>query len=193
MPPTFLVGTAAAEVGLDADASVIVCDFASLLTLIQRLGRLDRRGQLSKRAKETNTPPPTMTIIGGSSGNTTQAQLNALASKLEKAHPPLGSEYGAEFFVGAPWSVVVGKEKGDSDDDEAAPADGAEKEKAGAKPGVDDAVASATWRVLSLPSMAAPAIATDQASAKQANEPPERPPCGRGSIRNNSADSLANC
>lgn len=31
----FLVGTAAAEVGLDADAAAIVCDFASLPTLLQ--------------------------------------------------------------------------------------------------------------------------------------------------------------
>lgn len=39
-PPTFLVGTSAAEVGLDADASAIVCDFTSLITLTQRIGRL---------------------------------------------------------------------------------------------------------------------------------------------------------
>ena len=51
-PPTFLVGTSAAEVGLDADASAIVCDFANLITLVQRLGRLDRRGELSVKARK---------------------------------------------------------------------------------------------------------------------------------------------
>jgi hypothetical protein len=119
-PPTFLIGTAAAEVGLDADASAIICDFADLLTLVQRLGRLDRRGQLSKRAKAAKTPPPTMTIIGGSNGKTTQAQLTALAAKLSASRPANGFEYGAEFFTGAPWSVVVGKEKDESEDEESA-------------------------------------------------------------------------
>ncbi|MCI0537749.1 MAG: type I-U CRISPR-associated helicase/endonuclease Cas3 [Verrucomicrobiales bacterium] len=120
-PPTFLVGTAAAEVGLDADASTIVCDFADLLTLTQRLGRLDRRGQLSKQAKATNTLPPTMTIIGGSNGKTTQAQLTALAGKIGASRPMNGFEYGTDFFSGAPWSVVVGKENAETEDEEAEP------------------------------------------------------------------------
>ena len=151
-PPTILVGTAAAEVGLDADANAIVCDFADLLTLIQRLGRLDRRGQLSKQAAVANTSPPTMTIIGGSNGKTTQAQLTALVGKLSASRPANGREYGAEFFTGAPWSLVVGKEKGDADDDESGPVAETNQKKAGAKRGVDDAVIAATWSVLSLPS-----------------------------------------
>lgn len=157
-PPTFLVGTAAAEVGLDADASAIVCDFASLLTLIQRLGRLDRRGQFSKQAAATGGAPPTMTIIGGSSGKTTESQLRALASRLKSAFPVEGSEFGTEFFVGAPWSVVVGKEETGSEAEESQ-AEGSDlKQDAnqgetsnGAKFGVDDAVDSATWRVAGLP------------------------------------------
>lgn len=109
-PPAFLVGTAAAEVGLDADASAIVCDFASLPTLAQRLGRLDRRGQLSQHTNKTNTEPPTMTIIGGSDGKTAPAQLEALVKKLNSTSASNGSEFRSEFFTGAPWSVVVGKE-----------------------------------------------------------------------------------
>src|ERR1035438_379457 len=61
----FLVGTAAAEVGLDADAAAIVCDFASLPTLLQRLGRLDRRGSISRRFDDGACDPPTMTIFAG--------------------------------------------------------------------------------------------------------------------------------
>jgi hypothetical protein len=160
-PPTVLVGTAAAEVGLDADASAIVCDFADLLTLIQRLGRLDRRGQLSKRATDAKTPPPTMTIIGGSNGKSTQAQLTALAGKLGASRPANGFEYGAEFFTGAPWSLVVGKEKGDADDDESGSVTETSQDKGGAKPGVEDAIASATWRVLALPSNLASASAEE--------------------------------
>ena len=52
-----------------------------------------------------------MTIIGGSNGKTTTAQLNALAAKLKATRPASDSEYTADFFVGAAWSVVVGKEK----------------------------------------------------------------------------------
>jgi len=119
--PTFLVGTAAAEVGLDADASAIVCDFAGLPTLVQRLGRLDRRGQLSKQAFESNSQPSTMTIIGGSNGKTTIAQLNALTAKLDATRSASDSEFAADFLVGAAWSVVVGKgkdEKGEEDETE---------------------------------------------------------------------------
>ncbi len=154
--PAFLVGTSAAEVGLDADASAIVCDFGNLLTLTQRLGRLDRRGQLSRLAAARNGVPPTMTIIGGFRGKTTDAQLQALAAQLKAAHPPTGPEYGAEFFLGAPWSVVVGKDKvgGSEEDDE--PVHDESDDNAGKKPGVPDAKDSATWRVLGLPLASAP-------------------------------------
>lgn len=54
----YLMGTSAAEVGVDSDADALVCDFAALDTLIQRLGRLDRLGLLGKDGKM-----PTMTIV----------------------------------------------------------------------------------------------------------------------------------
>jgi hypothetical protein len=170
-PPTFFVGTAAAEVGLDADASAIVCDFANLLTLIQRLGRLDRRGQLSKRAKAANTPSPTMTIIGGSNGKSVQAQLTALAEKLGASRPANGCEYGADFFMGAPWAAVVGKEKGDTDDDATDSVTDTSQDKGGASPGVEDAVFSATWRVLALPSKMTSAKVEEQPQPEAAVAP----------------------
>lgn len=116
-PPTFLVGTSAAEVGLDADGSAIFCDFANLITLVQRLGRLDRRGELSVNAPKGTGPVPTMTIIGGLPGKATERQLNALAN-------PLGQSIGhsVEFdwnqFTGAYWFVVIGKDKAQPVDDE---------------------------------------------------------------------------
>jgi hypothetical protein len=152
--PTFLVGTAAAEVGLDADSSAIVCDFASLPTLVQRLGRLDRRGQLSKRAKVGKANLPTMTIIGGSNGEASEAQLRNLAQRLSSPSMANG-EYHAELFVGAPWSVVVGKEKPEAADDEDDASEEASKEVGGKKHGVPDAVTSATWQVLALPPQSA--------------------------------------
>jgi hypothetical protein len=163
--PTFLVGTAAAEVGLDADSSAIVCDFASLPTLVQRLGRLDRRGQLSKRAKAGKANPPTMTIIGGSNGEASEAQLRNLAQRLSR--PPMANgEYHADFFVGAPWSVVVGKEKSEAADDDEVADEESSKEVGGKKYGVADAVTAATWQVL--------ALSAERATEQGVDEPPEQ-------------------
>lgn len=55
----YLIGTSAAEVGVDTDADVIFCDFAPLGTLLQRLGRLDRLGHLSE-----NKESPKMHVFG---------------------------------------------------------------------------------------------------------------------------------
>ena len=86
----FLVGTAAAEVGLDADADVILCDFASLPTLLQRLGRLDRRGVLSRRHADGNGDAPTMRVFA------TQEETK------QKIHgPAFQSLHGAESRHGA--------------------------------------------------------------------------------------------
>ncbi len=116
-PPTFLVGTSAAEVGLDADASAIVCDFANLITLVQRLGRLDRRGELSVKAQEGIGPVPTMTIIGSLPGKATERQLSALANRLRQSFDQ-SVEFDSNRFTGAYWSVVIGKDKAQPVDDE---------------------------------------------------------------------------
>lgn len=117
--PSFLVGTAAAEVGLDADADAVVCDFAPLQTLLQRLGRLDRRGVLSKRAKNGCAAVPAMTIIVVKPGVTAGGEgIVSLARNLK--------EFGlnAEFFAGTAWREVADK------------------------PGVAPTVNAATWAVL---------------------------------------------
>ncbi len=115
--PSFLVGTSAAEVGLDADSSAIVCDFASLLTLIQRLGRLDRRGELCSKAKNEEGEYPTMTIIGGSDGQTKLRQLESLTKKLSE-QPTNYSEYCPKLFSGSHWLTVIGKDKADKDEED---------------------------------------------------------------------------
>lgn len=115
--PTFLVGTSAAEVGLDADATAIVCDFANLITLVQRLGRLDRRGELSVKAQERIGQVPTMTIIGGLQGKATERQFNALANRLTQSLG-LSAEFDSNQFTGANWSIVIGKDKAQEVDGE---------------------------------------------------------------------------
>lgn len=47
----YLVSTSAGEVGIDLDADHLVCDLTSLDSLIQRLGRVNRRGGDDRRAR----------------------------------------------------------------------------------------------------------------------------------------------
>ena len=97
----FLVGTAAAEVGLDADADVILCDFASLPTLLQRLGRLDRRGVLTRRHADGNGEPPRMRVFAWREATPPkiQSQLSKLAAALKSDTAP----WSAELIAGAHW------------------------------------------------------------------------------------------
>lgn len=145
--PAFLVGTAAAEVGLDADAEAIVCDFASLPTLVQRLGRLDRVGRISKQLNDGDAPDkrPTMTIIDDVKGKTNIKVLEELAKNLSDDNSDQKHEFRADFFSGSPWTTVTEKEV-DENEGNAQPA---AKNKKKTKSGVDDAVLSATWQVLS--------------------------------------------
>ena len=48
--PTFLVATSAGEVGVDLDADHMVCDLVAYERMVQRLGRVNRRGGESRRA-----------------------------------------------------------------------------------------------------------------------------------------------
>lgn len=47
----YLVSTSAGEVGIDIDADHLVCDLAALDSMIQRLGRVNRRGGEGRQAK----------------------------------------------------------------------------------------------------------------------------------------------
>jgi len=47
----YLVSTSAGEVGIDLDADHMVCDLTSLDSLIQRLGRVNRRGGRGRKAR----------------------------------------------------------------------------------------------------------------------------------------------
>ncbi|MGJ5180700.1 type I-G CRISPR-associated helicase/endonuclease Cas3g [Bradyrhizobium oligotrophicum] len=54
--PTFLVATAAGEVGIDLDADHIVCDLVAWERMVQRLGRVNRRGGKSARIEVVALP-----------------------------------------------------------------------------------------------------------------------------------------
>ncbi|MDI3254077.1 MAG: type I-U CRISPR-associated helicase/endonuclease Cas3 [Bacillota bacterium] len=150
----FLVGTAAAEVGLDADASAVLCDFASLPTLLQRLGRLDRRGRLSQRFRAGQCGAPTMTIfvkpdVPPRDIRRRMIQLaRALRAELLDENVP-----SASFLVGAHWNMATSKQAGINAN--GAGADNADENEAGGNGGkkpkrLDPAelVGAATLRVL---------------------------------------------
>jgi CRISPR-associated endonuclease/helicase Cas3 len=79
----YLIGTSAAEVGVDTDADVILCDFAPMDTLLQRLGRLDRLGALTA-AGET----PTIHVFGSMKEN----------SKLKNATQVISQKLANESY-----------------------------------------------------------------------------------------------
>lgn len=140
----FLIGTAAAEVGLDADADVIFCDFASLPTLLQRLGRLDRRGWLSRRSADGRGETPTMHIFGWQpeTKSGTEKDLQSLAERLKIDGPPSS----AELMAGTYW-LVVNQTKGDAKAETSDAGDEA-KEQTFSKNQVEALINAATWNVL---------------------------------------------
>jgi CRISPR-associated endonuclease/helicase Cas3 len=135
----FLVGTAAAEVGLDADADAIFCDFASLPTLLQRLGRLDRRGVLSRRyVNGTGGEPPTMVIF--TPPEMKDANVRGKIAGLAAALKADSSPYSAELMAGSHWFTAI-KAKDENAGDAA-------KETKSIKNITDPLIETATWSVL---------------------------------------------
>jgi len=153
----FLVGTAAAEVGLDADAATVVCDFASLPTLLQRLGRLDRRGCMSRRSRSGRCKAPIMTVFARREETKPERREDNERRMVELARV-LGAETGdlsAALLVAAHWCQAVAKERKRKANDAAAETEetdeagvpaGKDEKRSGVDP--DEIVSAATWEVL---------------------------------------------
>ncbi len=149
----YLVGTAAAEVGLDADAEAVVCDFGSLTTLIQRLGRLDRRGRLSRRAHNGQGEPPTMRIIAKRAEAKREIEERIL--KLARELRATENELPVSLLVGTPWNAAIAKQEPQNPKEretDEQPSEGAEpaavKDKKAKKLDPDELVITATWAAL---------------------------------------------
>ena len=56
--PVFLVATSAGEVGVDLDADHMVCDVVAWERMVQRLGRVNRRGEGAARIQVIDQGPP---------------------------------------------------------------------------------------------------------------------------------------
>ena len=79
--PTFLVATSAGEVGVDLDADHLVCDLVAYERMVQRFGRVNRRGGEGRRATVSiiAVSPSTTTSKGSDESLTTyESRLAAL-------------------------------------------------------------------------------------------------------------------
>ena len=56
--PTFLIATSEGEVGIDLDADHMVCDLVSWERMVQRLGRVNRRGKGNARVIVVSAEEP---------------------------------------------------------------------------------------------------------------------------------------
>ena len=62
--PVFLVATSAGEVGVDLDADHMVCDLVAWERMVQRLGRVNRRGSGAARVLVIDQGPPEAKLAG---------------------------------------------------------------------------------------------------------------------------------
>ncbi len=93
----YLIGTSAAEVGVDTDADVVLCDFATLDTLLQRLGRLDRLGALAAAGRAA-----VMEVFTPSIGSNLLPQSLAISQKLaEEPATPTAESMVAHHWLGS--------------------------------------------------------------------------------------------
>lgn len=98
--PTFLVATSAGEVGVDIDADHMVSDLAPWERMVQRLGRVNRRGEGSAEIRVFWTQPKPK-----KESQPTPAEERALLAFAAKAPleklPHCGGDYGHDASPGA--------------------------------------------------------------------------------------------
>jgi len=87
--PTFLVATSAGEVGVDLDADHLICDLVPWERMVQRFGRVNRRGGSQRRALIEVVVPP----IKKSTDESEVAMRRAILSLLDKLPQPNSEEH----------------------------------------------------------------------------------------------------
>jgi CRISPR-associated endonuclease/helicase Cas3 len=87
--PTFLVATSAAEVGVDLDADHMVCDLVPFERMVQRLGRVNRRGD---GASNVIVVPQAFSDKPKDSEAEDAARIEAVRDLLKRL-PPLGEGF----------------------------------------------------------------------------------------------------
>jgi CRISPR-associated endonuclease/helicase Cas3 len=103
--PAFIVATACVEVGMDFDADHAVCDLVALERMIQRLGRVNRRGEGSAQIHLVTTVGETSQPIPNSTGSSQDASVQ---NSEEATLRVLGQLPGAEAGYNASPSAMRG-------------------------------------------------------------------------------------
>lgn len=96
----YLIGTSAAEVGVDTDADIVLCDMAPLATLTQRLGRLDRLGHVTESGQAA-----VMEVYGAAAGKKQIPTAKKIAAGLKSET----FDPSAELLAAHHWHSVEGK------------------------------------------------------------------------------------
>ena len=108
--PVFLVATSAGEVGIDLDADHMVCDLVACERMVQRLGRVNRRGGDTRHATvEVILSPPRLKANAGKAARTLHEQalktFNAWRDVLTRL-PELRREMGLPIRDASPRALV---------------------------------------------------------------------------------------
>ncbi len=109
--PAVLVATSAGEVGVDLDADHLVCDLVPYERMVQRLGRVNRRGGRDRRARvEVLAAQPPSALFSGSKAEREKRAAEAVERWWAplKLLRPLG---GSDRYNASPASTVELKER----------------------------------------------------------------------------------
>lgn len=101
--PAFLFATSAAEVGVDLDAEHMVCDLVPWERMVQRLGRVNRRGHGKADVLVLSSPAKTAE---------SQARLDAVTKLLAEL-----PQVSTDTFDASPGAIVALKKRASADDE----------------------------------------------------------------------------
>lgn len=99
--PTFIVATQTIEVGVDLDFDALITACAPVPALVQRLGRLDRVGELAKSDVVVLEPPRECPVYGDDTADAWHWLLEAQAAGAGRFE--LGSAAVARLRTDLPW------------------------------------------------------------------------------------------
>ena len=160
--PTFLIATSAGEVGVDLDADHMVCDLVKWERMVQRLGRVNRRGRGTAQVEVIAAPctkRPNAEAKIEAWEKEWKERLTRLRKPLDALRPvgvkdiEPGGQLRLSFATGDASPVVEAKEKPLQTSDEEKPRDASPgaildlRERAAQDQDLQDAIAAATTPV----------------------------------------------
>jgi CRISPR-associated endonuclease/helicase Cas3 len=109
--PAFLFATSAAEVGVDLDADHMVCDLVAWERMVQRFGRVNRRGAGDATIVVLGDPSPEVRKALGSDDRSAEASAYVASRDLIRSLRP----HGEGTFDASPDALVELRARADAD------------------------------------------------------------------------------